>query len=420
MSINVNDKENTSIYFTSPLFLPCTIEDPNFLGVYSSTSTLPTAPNNFNTAGIAGTGSMYVYLNNAWQYIGQYLYDAYRYLVYYQGSAFASASGTKWQSIFNDIASNSSLMTEFNGNSTAVTNLIASATAMNAIANNPNTAIPPIVNNSTLMTTLAGSSTYMSPIVASSTAINAIAGSSTAMNTITASSTAMNAVAASSTAMNAVAASSTAMNIVAASSTAMNAVIASYTAMNAMTTLVAKNAFQSASSQLSIIQTLVSKINSGSIVLGGGATGSSSALGSNALLVLLSYNNGAAVPPGNATSSPTPTLAQNMYTAYSPTQYSFSSSSNSSTSAVTLAPNQIVFGIAVVNVEANGSNYVGMGNASGYTTNGTGASNIILTNSIGNVYPNEGTSPLLLSGALYVEVTGEFTNSYYYLTYTPS
>jgi len=355
MSINVNDKENTSIYFTSPLFLPCTIEDPNFLGVYSSTSTLPTAPNNFNTAGVAGTGSMYVYLNNAWQYIGQYLYDAYRYLVYYQGSAFALASGTKWTSIFNDLVSNSSLMTEFAGNSTAMTNLAASSTAMNIII-----------------------------------------ASSTAMSTVTSSSTAMNAIA--------------------ISSTAMNIITGSYTAMNAMTTLAAKNAFQSASSQLSYIQTLISKINSGTIVLGGGRAGSSSALGLNALLVLLSYDNGAAVPAGNASSSPTPTLASKMYSAYSPTQNSYSPGSNSSTSAVTLATNQIVFAVGGYGTSAGYS--AGMGNVSGYSTTGTNASNILYTTAQSVTFPNEGVSPLLLSGSLYVCTS--YTIDYYYLTYTPS
>jgi len=467
---NMNDPAALSFYYTAPLFLPCTIEDPNFLGVYSSTSTLPTTASNFNTAGVAGTGAMYVYLNNSWQFVGQYLYDAYRYLVYYQGSAFASASGTKWTSIFNDIASNSSLMTEFNGNSVAVTNLNASVVAMTAIANNPNTAIPPIVNNSTLMTTLAGSSTYMSPIVASSTAMNAIIGNSSALNIVVNSSTAMSAVAGSSTAMSAVAGSSTAMQAVgnsktamstilpsstyantwwgssyyvglglntyaglnnstlaglntisaiAGNSTAMNAIIGSYTAMNAMIKLSVKNALQSASGALSSIQTLVSNINSGSIVLGGGTAGSSSALGLNALLVLLSYDNGAAVPAGNATSSPTPTLAQKMYTAYSPTQngyYNSSYTSGAYTTVLTLATNQIVF---VLYASAAPSGYAaGLGNASGYQTNGTGASNIIYTT--GSSYPNEGTSPLLLSGTLYVEAATTNTTYYYYLTYTPS
>jgi len=467
---NMNDPAALSFYYTAPLFLPCTIEDPNFLGVYSSTSTLPTTASNFNTAGVAGTGAMYVYLNNSWQFVGQYLYDAYRYLVYYQGSAFASASGTKWTSIFNDIASNSSLMTEFNGNSVAVTNLNASVVAMTAIANNPNTAIPPIVNNSTLMTTLAGSSTYMSPIVASSTAMNAIIGNSSALNIVVNSSTAMSAVAGSSTAMSAVAGSSTAMQAVgnsktamstilpsstyantwwgssyyvglglntyaglnnstlaglntisaiAGNSTAMNAIIGSYTAMNAMIKLSVKNALQSASGALSSIQTLVSNINSGSIVLGGGTAGSSSALGLNALLVLLSYDNGAAVPAGNATSSPTPTLAQKMYTAYSPTQngyYNSSYTSGAYTTVLTLATNQIVF---VLYASAAPSGYAaGLGNASGYQTNGTGASNIIYTT--GSSYPNEGTSPLLLSGTLYVEAYVTNTTYYYYLTYTPS
>jgi len=376
MSINVNDKSNTTFYFTAPIFLPAMITDSNFLDVYSSTSSLPSSATNFNLAGIAGTGSMYVYLNGGWQYLGQYLYDAYRYLVYYEGSAFASASGTKWTDVFNDIASNSSLMTEFSANSTAMTNLAASSTAMNAVA-------------------------------ASSTAMNAVAASSTAINIVTASSTAMNAVAASSTAMNILAASSTCMSTVAGSSTAMNAIIASYTAMNALTTLAAKNAFQSASSQLSIIQTLVSNINSGSIVLGGGATGSSTALGYNALLVLLSYNNGAAVPPGNATSSPTPTLASKMYAAYSPTQHT---AINNTVAVLTLATNQIVFAVGAY---STGAAYVGMGDSS------SNPSDIVSTPNTSIVYPNENVSPLRLSGSLYVFPNGT-TIYYYYLTYTPS
>jgi len=376
MSINVNDKSNTTFYFTAPIFLPAMITDSNFLDVYSSTSSLPSSATNFNLAGIAGTGSMYVYLNGGWQYLGQYLYDAYRYLVYYEGSAFASASGTKWTDVFNDIASNSSLMTEFSANSTAMTNLAASSTAMNAVA-------------------------------ASSTAMNAVAASSTAINIVTASSTAMNAVAASSTAMNILAASSTCMSTVAGSSTAMNAIIASYTAMNALTTLAAKNAFQSASSQLSIIQTLVSNINSGSIVLGGGATGSSTALGYNALLVLLSYNNGAAVPPGNATSSPTPTLASKMYAAYSPTQHT---AINNTVAVLTLATNQIVFAVGAY---STGAGYVGMGDSS------SNPSDIVSTPNTSIVYPNENVSPLRLSGSLYVFPNGT-TIYYYYLTYTPS
>jgi len=419
MSINVNDKSNTTFYFTAPLFLPATIADSNFLDVYSSTSSLPSSATNFNLAGIAGTSSMYVYLNGGWQYLGQYLYDAYRYLVYYEGSAFASASGTKWTDVFNNIASNSSLMTEFAGNSAAMTNLAASSTAMNAVIAS-STALNIVTASSTAMNAVAASSTAMNAVAASSTAMNAVIASSTALNIVTASSTAMNAVIASSTALNIVTASSTAMNAVAASSTAMNAVIASYTAMNAMTTLVAKNAFQSASAALSSIQTLVSNINSGSIVLGGGAAGSSTALGYNALLVLLSYHNGAAVPAGNATSSPTPTLAQKMYTAYSPTQNTYYNSSVNAlyVTALTLATNQIVFAIGAY-ASASGS-AAGLGNAPGFSQTGAGASNIIYTTNSSIIYPNMGNSPLLLSGTLYVEAGAINTTDYYYLTYTPS
>jgi len=477
---NMNDPAELTFYYTAPLFLPCTIEDPNFLGVYSSTSTLPTTANNFNTAGVAGTGAMYVYLNNSWQFVGQYLHDAYRYLVYYQGSSFASASGTKWSSIFNDIASNSSLMTEFSANSASASNLSASSIAMNAIVASStamsavagsSTAMNVITNSYTAMSAIAGSSTAMQAVGNSTTAMSAILSSSTyketwwgssyyvglglntyaglndstlaglntvsaiansnEMNTIAASSTAMTAIAASSTAMNAmvgnlfalsslvassiamtaIAASSTAMNIVAGSTYAMEEITNSYTAMNAMTTLVAKNAFQSASAELSSIQTLVSNINSGKIALGGGATGSSSALGWNALLVLLSYDNGAAVPAGNATSSPTPTLASKMYSAYSPTQNSYAGNS-SSAAVVVIATNQIVFAIGAYTTTSG--NAAGLGNASGYQVNGTGASNIIYTTSTSLTYPNEGISPLLLSGTLYVE--GEITTYYYFLS----
>jgi len=487
---NMNDPAELTFYYTAPLFLPCTIEDPNFLGVYSSTSALPTTANNFNTAGVAGTGAMYVYLNNSWQFVGQYLYDTYRYLVYYQGSAFASASGTKWTSIFNDIASNSSLMTEFSANSASASNLSASSIAMNAIAgsstamnailpsstyvntwwgssyyvglglntytglNNSTLAglntVSAIAGNSTAMSAIAGSSTAMTAIIASYTAMNAIAGSSTAMQAIGNSTTAMSAILPSSTYVNtwwgssyyvglglntyaglsnstlaglstvsAIAGNSTAMSAIAGSSTAMTAIIASYTAMNAMTTATAMNAFVSASSQLSIIQTLVSNINSGSIALGGGTAGSSSALGSNALLVLLSYDNGAAVPAGNATSSPTPTLAQKMYSAYSPTQYNYAPSSNTYTAAVTLATNQILFAVGAY-ASLHGSSS-GVSNTAGYND----PANIIwflAENSM--TYPNEGTSPLLLSGTLYVQAEGgcmdPVSTTYCYLTYTPS
>jgi len=209
------------------------------------------------------------------------------------------------------------------------------------------------------------------------------------------------------------------MSAIAGSSTAMNAVIASYTAMNAMTTLVAKNAFQSASSQLSIIQTLVSNINSGTIVLGGGTAGSSSALGSNALLVLLSYDNGAAVPAGNATSSPTPTLASKMYAAYSPALYDYNNTSANTTSLVlTLSTNQIVFAVGAYG-QYSSSSAGGLGTGSSYGNGGSTAGNIIYAPSNTFVYPNQNISPLLLSGSLYVEHS-TYAIFYYYLTYTPS
>jgi len=201
----------------------------------------------------------------------------------------------------------------------------------------------------------------------------------------------------------------------------MNAVIASYTAMNAMTTLTAKNAFQSASAALSSIQTLVSNINSGSIVLGGGTAGSSSALGLNALLVLLSYDNGAAVPAGNVTSSPTPTLAQKMYTAYSPTQNVLvASTSNQVLLVLTLSTNQIIFAIAAYTAGTSATGYAsGLGTGSAYGSGGSTAGNIVYTTNLSIVYPNQNISPLLLSGSLYVEQQYYNTN-YYYLTYTPS
>jgi len=341
---NMNDPSELTFYYTVPLFLPCTIEDPNFLGVYSSTSALPTA-NNFNTAGVAGTGAMYVYLNNSWQYLGQHLYDAYRYLVYYQGSVFASASGTKWQSILNDIASNSSLMTEFAGNSSSSANLSVTSIAMSAIA---------------------------------------------------------------------------------ASSTAMNAIINSYNAMNAMTTLVAKNAFQSASAALSSIQTLVSNINSGSIVLGGGTAGSSSALGLNALLVLLSYDNGAAVNiPSDTSNSPIPTLAQKIYGSY--TMSTFVSGTSGASAQFTLQPNQIVFVVAALGT----GSYANVGSGTGFIS---GANNLISgaanvgTSSTPLTFVNGPLSPFFLgnnSNANNFWLTGASNSTataYYvtYITYTPS
>ena len=331
---NMNDPSELTFYYTVPLFLPCTIEDPNFLGVYSSTSALPTA-NNFNTAGVAGTGAMYVYLNNSWQYLGQHLYDAYRYLVYYQGSVFASASGTKWQSILNDIASTSTLMTEFAGNSTAMTNLANSSIAMNVITS-------------------------------------------------------------------------------------------SYIAMNAMTTLVAYNAFISASAGLSAIQQLVSNINSGNIVLGGGTTGSSSALGLNALLVLLSYNNATAVNiPSDTSNSPIPTLAQKIYGSY--TMSTFVSGTSGASAQFTLQPNQIVFVVAALGT----GSYANVGSGTGFIS---GANNLISgaanvgTSSTPLTFVNGPLSPFFLgnnSNANNFWLTGASNSTataYYvtYITYTPS
>ena len=200
---NMNDDADITFYYTAPLFLPATLPDEQFLGVYDSEADLPTNATPFSTAGIKRAGSMYVYLNNEWNYIGQYLFDAYRYLAYYQSDAFTNVTSpnTKWDSIFEDIANIEELMNEFANDSTAMTNLSASNVAMQNIAN-------------------------------SSSAMNIVAVSSIAMNTITISSTAMNAIAASSIAMNIIANSSTAMNAVANSSTAMNVVGTSSTAMS--------------------------------------------------------------------------------------------------------------------------------------------------------------------------------------------
>jgi len=328
---NMNDPAELAFYYTAPLFLPVTIEDPNFLGVYSSTSTLPTTANNFNTAGVAGTGAMYVYLNNSWQYLGQHLYDAYRYLVYYQMSA-VNLNGTKWQSILNDIASTSTLMTEFAGNSTAMTNLANSSIAMNVITS-------------------------------------------------------------------------------------------SYIAMNAMTTLVAYNAFISASAGLSAIQQLVSNINSGNIVLGGGTTGSASALGLNALLVLLSYNNAAAVNiPSDTSNSPIPTLAQKIYGSY--TMSTFVSGTSGASAQFTLKPNQLVFVVAALGT----GSYANVGSGTGLIS---GANNLISaagTSSTPLTYVNGPLSPFFLgnnSNDNNFWLTGapnSTATAYYvtYITYTPS
>jgi len=305
------------------------------------------------------------------------------------------------------------------GNSTAMSAIAGSSTAMQTVGNST-TAMSAILPSSTYKETWWGSSYYVGLGLNTYASLNnsTLAGLST-VSAVIGNSTAMSAIAGNSTAMTAVAKSTTMMNAVAGSSTAMNAIVASYTAMNAMTTLVAKNAFQSASSQLSIIQTLVSNINSGSIALGGGTAGSSSALGSNALLVLLSYDNGAAVPAGNASSSPSPTLASNMYTKYSPaSQLYYPPGPNYTQLVLTLSTNQIIF---VIGAYTTNSGYPGgLGTGSSYGSGGSTAGNIIYTTNTSIVYPNQNISPLLLSGSLYVEGGDYHGPYYYYLTYTPS
>jgi hypothetical protein len=170
---NMNDPAEMTFYYTGPLVMPCTIDDINFIGIFTSTSTLPTTASNFNVAGITGSGAMYVYLNNAWQFVGQYLYDAYRYFVYYQLSMYAGASSTKWTSIFNDIASNSDLMTEFANSTTAMTNLANSSTAMNAV-----------INSSIAINTIKTSTIALNAIKSSTIAMNIVNSNTTVKNTL--------------------------------------------------------------------------------------------------------------------------------------------------------------------------------------------------------------------------------------------
>ncbi|MCL5033284.1 MAG: hypothetical protein M1542_08580 [Thermotogae bacterium] len=427
---NMNDPADLTFYYTAPLFLPCTIEDPNFLGVYSSTSDLPTTASSFNTAGVAGTGSMYVYLNNAWQYIGQYLYDAYRYLVYYQGSAFTSASGTKWTSIFNDIASNSDLMTEFAENSTATTNfgassvamtaVVASSTAMNAFLAT-SMGMNVIAASPMAMQTVGNSSTYMSAILPSSAYANIWWGSSyyvgLGFNTYTglgnptlAGLNTISDIVGNSTAMSAILGSSEALSTIAASSTAMSAIIVSYSAMNAMTTLTVAQTLQSASATISVIETLISNIISGSTAITTG-NGSSTALGVNPLLVLLSYNNGAALTANytNAFS-----LAQKIYNLGSSAYSSAGAGYEGTTLLLTVATNQIVF---ILTASRDGKYGFSVGTSSSNTSN-------IFTGGSGSPTAYVGSAcPLLFSGTTLYESGGDDAYSsggnVYYATYTP-
>jgi len=105
----------------------------------------------------------------------------------------------------------------------------------------------------------------------------------------------MNTIANSSVVMNAIANSSTIMNAIANSSVAMNAIINSYIAINTMTTLTVYNAIATSPVASSAVSELLSKINSGSMVFGGGKTGDSSHIGLNGFLTLLSANNGYAI-----------------------------------------------------------------------------------------------------------------------------
>ena len=282
---NMNDDADITFYYTAPLFLPATLPDDQFLGVYDSEADLPTNATPFSTAGIKRAGSMYVYLNNEWNYIGQYLFDAYRYLVYYQGDTFANISSpnSKWDSIFEDIANIEELMNEFANDSTAMSNLSTSNIAMQNITNS-STAMNAVMSG-TQTETWWESSYYIGKGLAthanlshtdldSLNTISDIANDSTAMNDITTSPTAMNAIATSSTAINAImsgtqtetwwgssyyvgkglatyanlshtdldslntisdiANDSTAMNDITTSPTAMNAIATSSTAINAI------------------------------------------------------------------------------------------------------------------------------------------------------------------------------------------
>ncbi len=318
--MNLTDKSNVVFYYTVPQLLPGTITDHRFLGIYNSVNNLPTSGlQDFNLAGIAGTKSIYAYLGGSWQYVGEYLHDAYRYLVQYEGSSFATATGTKWTSVFNDIASSSTLMNEF--------------------ANDQN---------------------------------------------------------------------------------CMNNLTSSYTAMNAMTTLVAASAFQNSSIAGSTVATLVSNINAGKVILGGGKLGTSTALGLNALLVFLSANNGSAMPAPNSDGS-APTLFTKIENAFG-SLFSTISTSSSSSKSTSLPSNSIILVDKMTVSASSGSSGKSSGGA-GTTTGGTDIINIPSSLTISGstvLYPNSTHSGLIINSNAYFHGGGwPFTLYFHYATYTP-
>ncbi len=224
----------------------------------------------------------------------------------------------------------------------------------------------------------------------------------------------MNDIAASSTAMNTVAASSTAMNTVAASSTAMNAITSSYTAINAMTTLTAYNAIKTLT-LTTPVKTLISNINSGSMALASTTTGSSTTIGLNGLLTLLSVDNGSAVTPGNSTASySSNTLAQKLDSAFS-SLYHPGAGGHGTTLLHTLSTNEIAFMVKVyLSAGVNETKDAG--------TSSSEYNNIInYIDATHTHFPNGTVSPLRLSGDLYIyTATSSYTLYGYYLSYTPS
>ncbi len=213
--------------------------------------------------------------------------------------------------------------------------------------------------------------------------------------------------------MSAVANSSTAMSAVAGSSTAMNAIVSSYTAINAMTTLTAYTALQ-ASTLSPSVTTLISNINSGTMILGSTATGSATTIGLNGLLVLLATDNGAAVTSGNSTESySSNTLAQKIDSAFGSLEIESSDPNGDSVTVVTVGTNQIVFVVKGTAPDPNVD----------WSVTSSVNGNIIWYNTQGTIYPNESASPLQLSGATVTQApsqTGSMPLYTYYVTYTPS
>ena len=314
--------------------------------------------------------------------------------------------------------------------------VLQSEEAMNYVANNLSI-MNNIANSELIMNEVANSSVAMKAIANSSTAMNAVSGSSVAMNAIMSNSTAANIWFGSSyyiglglatydsslshstfdflQSMNDVANNSVAMSALNASATTMPIVMKSCNAMNSFTTLTAYNTFKTATEQLSLVQTLVSDINAGTILLA--TVGDETHLSVNALLVILTYDNGAAVPAGNATNSPTPTLTSKIRAVASST--TFTMTTTGVTLIKTLATNEIVFALFA---RPNFASYVvGVGTGSTYDTSGTSgtADDIAYTVAGGGTGPNESTSPLLLSGTLYGE-NNKAPATVYYISYIPA